>query len=205
MSQRLRRGHIDHFNTNMNSIVSLDRLLLVVLLYIFCFAVDTTLAAGNAYIVVELPDIPCKDPSSAIPACSGSLDYKIPDFSNVPNAANLSEARKIIAVGITVFHLLGNKECSRAGTKYLCEGAYPFRCKDAYVEVDLNEIVTTCNEGRKDCSSLNSTLLDSLFNCTDLANTPYLQQTKIPRKISCNVFPVLKNDPYSCEVNYKVG
>ena len=177
----------------------------VLFLYI-CFAVETTFEAENGYIVFEMPEIPCKDPSSAIPACSGSLDYSIPDLSNILNATNLNATKSFSQSLALLLHLLGNttKKCSKAGTKYLCERAYPFRCKDAYVEADPKEMVATCNEGRKDCSSLNATLRDSLFNCSDLANAPYLQ-TKIPRKIPCNVFPVLKNDPYSCEANYKVG
>ncbi|CAB4023764.1 ---NA---, partial [Paramuricea clavata] len=163
--------------------------------------VDTTLAAENAYIVVELPYIPCKDPSSAISTCSGSLGYKIPDFSNFPNPPDLSTVRNNIPSIVSVFGLHGEK-CSKAGTKYFCQIAYPFRCKDAYVEIDLKELEASCDEGRKGCSSLNATYRDSLFNCSSFANDTNLQ-TKFPRKLACNVFPILKNDPYSCEANYK--
>ena len=190
-------AYIDNFNTNMYSIISS-----VVMLYI-CFAVDTILAAENAYIVVELPDIPCKDPSSAISTCSGSLGYNIPDFSNFPNPPDFSTVRNNIPYVVILFGLHGEK-CSKAGTKYFCQIAYPFRCKDAYVEIDLKELEASCDEGRKGCSSLNATYRDSLFNCSSLANDTNLQ-TKIPRKVACNVFPILKNDPYSCEANYKVG
>ena len=178
----------------------------VVLLFI-CFAVEATSAAENGYILQELSDIPCEDSSSAISPCSGSLAYKIPDFSkypNIPNFLELEEARKRVPVADKVFSKQGGEKCRKAATKYLCELAYPFRCEDTYVGVDGNELVTTCDQGRKDCSSLDPSVLDTWLNCSSsvIANISGLQ--RIPRKLSCEVFPVIKNDPYPCKANYKV-
>jgi hypothetical protein len=179
----------------------------VVMLYI-CFAVDTILAAENGYIVYEQPDIPCKDPSSAISACSGSLGYNIPDFSNYPNSPDISAlTRKKILSAVSLFHSASEK-CSKVGTKFFCEAAYPFRCKDAYVEVDGKEIAATCDEARKDCSSSGYDLIlrNSFLNCSVSSYaTIFGLQHKFPPKLPCGVFPVVKNDPYSCEDNYKVG
>ena len=175
-----------------------------VMMFYICFAVESTTAAKNGYIVAEHPEIPCKDSSTAIAACSGSLDYKIPDFKNFPDAPDLSEARKVIALGVRAFGVLGDEKCAKAGTKYLCEGAYPFRCGDTYLEVDGNGLAATCKEANKSCSALNATIRASMFNCSATANNPALQQ-KLPRKLICTAFPVLKDDPYSCEANYKVG
>jgi hypothetical protein len=176
----------------------------VLLLYV-CFAVETTLglAAENGYVMFE--PLACKDPSSAISACSGSLGYKIPDFSNYPSIPDLSETWKIILSAVSDFHS-GSEKCSKDVTKFLCKAAYPFRCKDAYVEVDSKEIAATCDEARKNCSSSGSDLIlrDSLLNCSRYANIFDLPH-KFLIKLTCNVFPVVKNDPYSCEDNYKVG
>ena len=175
-----------------------------VMMLFICFAVESTKAAENGYIVAELPEIPCKDPSTAMSACSNSLDYKIPDLKNLPQFPDLSDARKVIVTyGVALFDLLGDEKCTKAGTKYLCEAAYPFRCGDEYVEVDGKEIADTCNEGKKDCSSLNGTIQATLFNCSALLSDPNLQ-AKLPRKYMCSTFPVLNNDPYSCKANYKV-
>ena len=176
----------------------------VVLLYIY-FAIESTTATENGYIVAELPEIPCKDPSSAIPACSGSLGYNIPDFKNYPNFPDLSKTReKTVARAKLLFGILGNQKCSKAGMKYVCERMYPFRCRDTNVEADGKELEATCNEGRNDCSGLKATLRDSIFKCSGIANDPTWKK-KIPRKLTCVDFPVLNNDPYSCEANYKVG
>ena len=175
----------------------------MMMLYI-CFAVESTTAAESGYILTELREIPCKDSSTAMSACSNSLDYKIPDFKNYPQIPDFSDARKVIAFGIALFNLLGDEKCTKAGTKYLCEAAYPFRCGDEYVEVDGKEVADTCNKGKKDCSSLNATVLAKLFNCSAALSDPTLQ-AKLPRKLMCSAFPVLNNDPYSCETNYKVS
>ena len=175
----------------------------MMMLYI-CFAAESTTAAESGYIVTEFPEIPCNDPSTAISTCSNSLDYKIPDFKNYPQIPDFSDFRKqIVALGVLAFTLLGDEKCTKAGTKYLCEAAYPFRCGDEYVEVDGKEIADTCSEAKKDCSSLNATMQATLFNCSAVLSDPTLQ-AKLPRKLMCSAFPVLNNDPYSCEANYKV-
>lgn len=177
---------------------------------VFCilFAVQKrTFATGNGYIVFELEKITCKNSSGAIRPCSSFLNYNIPDFTNTSFFANISgllDSRKSILTAISFLKALGSEECSKSGTKYLCEVAYPFRCEDEYIDVDTIKILSTCNESRKNCSSLETSYLHSFFNCSSTAAN-YKNVEKIPRKLNCKEFPELKDDPYTCAANYKVG
>ena len=175
--------------------------------FYFCFAIETTLAAENGYILEELPHIPCKDSSSAIPECSGSLDYKIADTSNISNVpqSELEETRKNISQTIQDISRFADDKCIKGVTRYLCQTQYPFRCTEAYAEINGKKIVDTCEKARKNCTSLQAFIRDSILNCSVFANNPLSQMSKIPRKLVCGDFPALKNDPYSCDANYKVG
>ena len=174
-------------------------------LFCICFLVDTAFATENGYIYFEVANVTCKDPSSIKPPCSSVLDYKIPDVNNdsfIPDysrfASNISDITKLL-------NSTGGEQCSKVGTKYICEGAYPFRCEDEYVEVDRNELLAACNESTKSCSStsrLNATRV-VWFNCSFIAANPYYQ-LKIPRKLNCEGFPDLNDDLYTCDANYKV-
>ena len=86
------------------------------------------------------------------------------------------------------------------------QAAYPFRCDDKYFEVDSNELMASCNESKKKCSSLNEEMRNSFFKCSTIASNPNYQH-KMPRarKLNCKDFPTLNNDPYPCDANYKVG
>ena len=176
-------------------------------LFYFCFALETILAAENGYILDELPHIPCKDPSSAIPECSGSLDYKIADISNIPNVSHseLEKGRKHASTAIQTISKFPDRQCAKAITKYLCQSVYPFRCTDTYVEVHVKEITDTCDEGKKDCASLPAETRESILNCSVFANNFASHMPKVPRKLICGDFPTLKSDPYTCDAEYKVG
>ena len=178
----------------------------VALLY-FCFTIETTLAAENGYIVTEYPHIDCKDSSSTIPECSSSLDYKIADISNIPNVSlsELEESRKSIGRVIQNISKFADDQCAKGITKYMCETVYPFRCTEAYVEVSGKKIADTCEEAKTNCASLPVEVRDSILNCSVFANNPLSHIPKIPRKLVCGDFPTLKNDPYSCDIRYKVG
>ena len=178
----------------------------VALLY-FCFTIETTLAGENGYILTEYPHIDCKDSSSAIPECSSSLDYKIADISKIPNVphSELEKARTVISEAIQRVSKLADGQCTQGITKYLCQAAYPFRCTEAYVEVNGKQITDTCEEARKKCDNLPANFRERVLNCSVIATNPAFQLGKIPRKLICGDFPALKNDPYTCDVKYKVG
>ena len=171
--------------------------------FYFCFAIETTLAAENGYIVVEYPHIACRDPSSAIPECSGTLDYKIADISNNPNVSQseLEESRKIIVNQTIQQSISANADdkCIKGITRYTCQTQYRFRCTEAYAEVNGKKIADTCEKARKNCTSLRANIRDSILNCSEFAINP------LPRKPVCGDFPALKNDPYSCDAKYKVS
>ena len=172
----------------------------------FCifFTVETTLAAENGYILFETPNITCKDPSSAKSPCSSVLNYKIPESSNDSFIPDLSYLANLIPNTTELLNSSAGEQCSKAGAKYLCQVAYPFRCDDEYIEVDGKEQLASCNESRKNCSSLTKQIRDAFFNCSIIASNPNYQH-KIPRKLNCEAFPALNDDPYNCNANYKVG
>lgn len=174
--------------------------------YIFYTVPGRTLATENGYILYEVEKIVCKNSSSAISECSGFLDYDIPDLSNVSFSASLSglyDFRKQIPVMINSLKLLG-EQCSKSGTKYLCNAFYPFRCEGEYIEVDTKTLLAACNDSRRDCSLLDASILDAFFNCSSIL-VHYNKVPKIPRTLNCEEFPELENDPYTCTANYKVG
>ena len=182
----------------MYSIVNLTSL--------FCifFTFETILAGKNGYIFYEVPVITCKHPSNATSPCSNVLDYNIPDSSNSSIFPDLSRFVSDIPRITQLLNSTGGEQCRRAGTKYLCKQYYSYRCEDEYVGVDGKKLMAACYEGRKICSSLNQNLRNSFFNCSLMAEiTRY--QNRIPRKLNCTAFPILKDDPYGCEGNYKVG
>ena len=183
----------------MDSIVRLSAL--------FCifFAIKITLAAKNGYIDETTVNIACKDPSSAKSPCSSVLDYKIPESSNDSTIPDFSYLASGIHNKIQILiNSSAGEQCSKGGEKYLCQEAYPFRCYDEYLEVDRDELLTSCNESRKNCSSITEEIRDAFFNCSTIASNPNYQH-KILRKLNCEVFPALNNDPYPCDANYKVG
>ena len=174
-------------------------------LFCICFLVDTTFATENGYIYFEVANVTCKDPSSIKPPCSSVLDYKIPDVSNDSLIPDLSSFVSNISDITESLNSTGGEQCSKVGTKYICEAIYPFRCEDEYIKVDRNELLAKCNDSTKSCSStsrLNATR-DVFFNCSIIAVLPYYQ-LKIPRKLNCEGFPALNDDPYTCDANYKV-
>ena len=179
---------------------SLVRFLIV--LY-FC---DTIKAAENGYVWI-VTDIQCDDSSSVISTCSNLLDYKIPDFSNHPNPPDFSSLTDQIPLAAYYFRELGGEQCATTGTKYLCEVAYPFRCEDTNIHVDWEKVVTTCEKARNDCSNLSATIRDTMLNCSIFTSSidPDVDY-KLPRnrQVICADFPVIKNNPYSCETNYQV-
>ena len=182
----------------MDSIVRLSAL--------FCifFAIKTTLAAENGYILFETPNITCKDPSSAKSPCSSVLNYKIPETRNDSFIPDISHLANLIPNTAAILNSSAGEQCSKAGTKYLCQAAYPFRCDDEYIEVDGKEQLGSCNKSRQNCSSLKKELRDAFFNCSIIASNLNYQH-KIPRKLNCEAFPTLTDDPYSCDANYKVS
>ena len=186
--------------------MNLNIISIVLLSYTFVAFVTTTAADGNGYLVSEFPDIECNDPSTAIPECSGFLDYKIANLSSlVPNVTKLyAKMRQSLRTIFLYYPSSGN--CSDSAKKYFCESAYPFRCLDKYYGIDIAAMNTTCNKGKTTCShSFLAESVDSLFNCSSSAeNLDLLKSPKIPREPSCVVFPVVKNDPYSCKTNFKV-
>ena len=105
---------------------------------LFCifFAIKTTLAAENGYILFETPNITCKDPSSAKSPCSSVLDYKIPESSNDSFIPDISYLANRIPNTAEILNSSAGEQCGKAGTKYHCQVAYPFRCDDEYIEVD---------------------------------------------------------------------
>ena len=177
--------------------------------FYFCFAIETSLAAKNGYIVTEYPHIACKDPSSAIPECSSSLDYKIADISNNPDVSQseLEESRKTIINQIIQRSISANADdkCIKGIRRYICQTQYRFRCTEAYAEVNGKKIADTCEKARTNCTNLQADIRDSILNCSEFAINPLSPMSKIPLKLVCGDFPALKNDPYSCEAKYKVS
>ena len=160
-------------------------------------------ATESGYILAELPSIPCQHlPSDD--ACA-SLDYKIPDLREIHGVRDVSEIGGNISSLALVFGLSGNETCSKSGTKYYCSILHPFRCEGDYVKVDVNKIVAMCTQGKLHCSSLNAAILNSLFNCSDVA-LGFSQQQSFKRNqtFDCGAFPEVKNDDYKCIDNYKV-
>ena len=176
------------------------------ILFHISFAIETTLAAENGYIVSEL-NIQCQEPTTnaVSSTCVGFVDYNIPDLNTFPKSSGLSNfslfnTSKIIQLGQALRPF--GESCSNAGVKYFCEAAHPLRCEDQYIRVDLNELQATCNKAKEECFSFPGA--DKAFNCSLITIHPALQQN-IPRKLVCGAFPVLKNDPFTCEANYKVS
>ena len=169
------------------------------MLFHVCFALN----AGSSrteygYILAEA--IQCNDSSTAISICSGLLDYDIPDSNN----SQIPDLSANVAARLYTLLSFRDEKCTEAGTKYLCEASYPFRCGDTYIEVDGKELAATCNASKKNCSSLEPMFRESMFNCSSIASNPDLQH-KYPRKFTCSAFPILKDDPYPCKTNYEVG
>ena len=178
---------------------------MVLLFYTFVAFVTTIAADEKGYLVSEYSDIECNDPSTAIPECSGFLDYKIANFSFLlPNVTGLfAEMREAIPI---VFPSYPPGKCGNRAKKFYCESTYPFRCLDKYYGIDTAAMHKTCHEGKAACSHLLSKEdLESRFNCSSIdENFDLLKSVKIPREASCVVFPVVKNDQYSCKTNFKV-
>ncbi|XP_028399114.1 uncharacterized protein LOC114522582 [Dendronephthya gigantea] len=162
-----------------------------------------TLAAENGYVVADITETipPCKDASKIIPSndtCAGIVTYQMPDFSGFPNAPDLSFIRGLIPIINKTLAMVGaNATCRDAYKKYFCQLGYPFHCDEDSIGANVDELTTTCKAAGKECpASLHS-------NCSDVTDNPALKQ-RFPRKATCVPFPELKNDPYSCEGNYKV-
>lgn len=176
-----------------------------VVFYIFFAFQGETLATKNGYIVFELEKIVCENSSSAISECSGFLDYDIPDLRNVSFSANLSELldfrNKTLPSIIDFLQLFSSGECRKSLTTYYCNFAYPFRCKEDYIEFETAaHLAAKCNDSKNVCSN------QLPFNCSstpgnNTQNTPL----KIPVTLKCEKFPDLKDDPYTCITNYEVG
>ena len=171
--------------------------------YFSVFAFETVFAAENGYIITEV--IPCEEPTAT---CSGSIDYKVPDISKVPNGKQMQSFfpvnNSIISNTTSTLEKLGNQQCSKSGKKYLCEAANPFRCEEEYVGIDTKELTSTCRQARESCSAINATSQYRYFDCSNIENY-YGMIPKIPRKLTCLDFPALKNDPFTCDANYKVS
>ena len=174
-----------------------------ILLCISVFAMKTTFAAENGYIIQER-NISCEEPTSVVSACSSSIDYKLPDFSTVPNGTFIPpDPHAIKSLGeIPAFKFL-NEQCIKAGTKYLCEAAYPYRCEEKYIRIsDTKKLVATCRQVNESCSTIGKTLLERYVDCSEIENRYGFQQ-KISRKMTCVNFPTLKDKP--CDANYAVS
>ena len=177
----------------------------VLLFYTFVAIVTSSAADKKGYMVKELLDIKCNDPSTAIPKCLGFLDYKIANFSFLPpNVTGLFAEMREAAP--TEFLTYPPTQCGNSAKKYYCESAYPFRCLDKYYGIDIAAMKTTCKEGKAACSIfLSAEKLESRFNCSSIDQKfDLLKSVKIPREASCVVFPVVKHGLYSCETNFKV-
>ncbi|XP_028399105.1 uncharacterized protein LOC114522575 [Dendronephthya gigantea] len=162
-----------------------------------------TLAAKNGYVVVDITETtpPCKDASKIIPSndtCAGIVTYKMADFTGFPNAPDLSYIHGVIpTINETLTMVGANATCRDAYKKYFCQLGYPFHCDEDSIGANVDELTATCEDVGEECpASLH-------INCSDVANNPGLTQ-RFPRKAKCVPFPELKNDPYSCETNYKV-
>ena len=163
------------------------------------------MATENGYIVFELEKIACKNSSSAIAECVGFLDYDIPDLRNVSFSANLSGLydfrNKTLPSIIVSLQLFSSGECRKSLTTYNCNFAYPFRCKEDYIELETaGHLAAKCIDSKNVCSN------QLLFSCSftpgnNIQNTPL----KKPVTLKCEKFPDLKDDPYTCITNYEVG
>ena len=173
--------------------------------YIFFAFQGRTLATANGYIVFELEKIVCKNSSSAISECSGLLEYDIPDLRNVSFPANFSRLfdhiNNTIKPSLVFYHSNTSGECRKTLTTWYCNLAYPFQCKEDYIDFLDVKALSKCSDWKNACSDQLS------FNCSlipDNNNTQY-KPPKIPLTLKCEKFPDLKDDPYICITNYKVG
>ena len=117
----------------------------------------------------------------------------------------LSVANSIIPNATSTLEKLGNQQCIRSGTKYLCEAAHPLRCEEDYIRVDMRELTATCSQARESCSAMNATLRDQFFDCSKIYRYGFIGKWKISRKLTCVDVLVLNGDPYTCKyTNYKV-
>ena len=175
----------------------------ILFIYFSVFAFETVFAAENGYIIGEV--IPCVEPTAT---CSGSIDYKLPDMSKVPNAKQMQSffpvTNSIIRNVTSTLEKLGNQQCSKSGKKYLCEAANPLRCEEEYIRIDSTELKSNCRQARELCSAINATSQYQYFDCSNI-DYVYGIMPKIPRKLTCLDFPALKGDPYTCDANYKVS
>ena len=195
------------YNPNMYSINTTA----ILFIYIFAFAFETTFAAENGYIVQDGYNIPCLEPTTSVvyDSCSRFIDHKIPDLSEVPDATEFQsaseKAKNFIPQLISALKAQGNDECTANGTKYYCSLAHSIRCEEKYISVD-GELIAKCRQAYESCSTINSTLREGLFNCSDIKNElGQLQKMKKPRNLNCVDFPTLEGDPYTCNANYKVS
>ena len=186
--------------------------LAILFIYISAFAFETTFATKNGYILQELDSIPCQEPTASVVSetCTSSIDYKIPDLSKVPNGTQIQSGfdlvKSLIPVATAAFDILGNNRCSGAGTKYLCDLAHPFHCEEEYVRIYTKDLLGLCRDATELCSALNATYRHLFFNCSNIENNFGLGSIpKIPRKLNCVDFPALKDDPFTCDANYKVS
>ena len=182
----------------------------ILFIYISAFAFETTFATKNGYILQELDNIPCQEPTASVVSetCTSSIDYKIPDLSKVPNGTQIQSGfdlvKSLIPVATAVFGILGDYRCSGAGTKYLCDLAHPFHCEEHYVRIYTADLLGLCRDANESCSALNATYRQLFFNCSNIENN-FGSIPKIPRKLNCVDFPALKGDPFTCDANYKVS
>ncbi|XP_028399116.1 uncharacterized protein LOC114522583 [Dendronephthya gigantea] len=162
-----------------------------------------TLAAENGYVLSDITETtpPCKDASKIIPSsdtCAGIVTYQMPDFSKFQYKPDLSSIRNLIpTIDESLKKVGANAKCRDVYKKYFCQLGYPFHCDEDSIGANVDELTATCKAAGKECpASLNT-------NCSIITDNPDLKQ-RFPRKATCVPFPELKNDPYSCEGNYKV-
>ena len=177
----------------------------LVLIFIF-FKINETVAAENGYVFTDYNELipPCKNASEIVPtnsSCAEFVNYRMPDYNR--GSTDLSRIRDMILKTEAILRAVANEKCVKAVKKYLCMSSYPFRCNDDFIEAGGKELAVACNESRKDCSGLNTTLPYQFLNCSHVTNNPAFQK-RFPRKIMCVAFPELNDDPFSCEANYKV-
>ena len=174
----------------------------MILLVYLCFTLKTISAQEKGYLVSELPDIACNDPSNVISQCSGLLNHKIADLGSILPSNVTSKLADIKRIILQLYLVISSQECIDVGKKYLCELAYPYRCFEKYYGIS-DEINARCTKARAACSShLNVSYVKPYLDCARIGNK--FLKDKIPREPLCVSFPVVSNDPYSCEINFKV-